>query len=574
LHNFSDEEITWLYHDIQEATGYSIRYYGVEGYDKQIFNIFGFLADKSLLLIAGQGGSNPEDDYVVIKYVTQSGQELTFEELESLSDAQIRNDPPISTKEIFKDPYFDTMFYRTYIGLSEGESGSKTEPQFQLPCFNMRHFYAEYISPPEYQYYEGKGAVVIAKYYAGAIVNGTIQFENNNIDSQVVVQRNITQYGTSIPVDHDRNNTINGSFSVIAPEGNITIQIRRYPELNNFAFAMKNISFNKNDNSELRPITDDEAMRISEEYTRFVNISIDPANIKGHVYDNLDNVSDYNASIDNGIPNLSVSLIGIKSFNPDNGEPEEYDFDMYAELNTNETGYYSTTGLLPGYYQLIITDNDDFIISNTIIPLYEGNNWHNISNPKPGSLGGTVYFDQNKNNQYDSGEEMENTEVELFYSTNIDIKSVDSQIVDSSGRFFFTSLVPGEYLLNATKTPGYEIETTVIVRENETTLINLSINYAKIKTNGKTIYDNDNVANISIEFVPNLSIMDNTALPLSVFSDKNGNYVANLNPGYYNVTVNQILNESGINVTYLFEDKLFIQIGEGTKIYDILMRKE
>ena len=81
----SDEEVTWLYHDIQEATGYSIRYYAVEGYDKQIFNIFGFLADKSLLLVAGQGGSNPEDDFVVIKYVTQSGRELTFED-DSITD--------------------------------------------------------------------------------------------------------------------------------------------------------------------------------------------------------------------------------------------------------------------------------------------------------------------------------------------------------------------------------------------------------------------------------------------------------------------------------------------------------
>ena len=40
-----DEGITMLYHDIQESTGYSIRYYGVEGYDVDIFNIFGFLAD-------------------------------------------------------------------------------------------------------------------------------------------------------------------------------------------------------------------------------------------------------------------------------------------------------------------------------------------------------------------------------------------------------------------------------------------------------------------------------------------------------------------------------------------------
>ena len=59
----TDEEITNLYHDIQEATGYSIRYYGVEGYDKQIFNIFAFLSDKSLILLGA-----PEDEFIKITY--------------------------------------------------------------------------------------------------------------------------------------------------------------------------------------------------------------------------------------------------------------------------------------------------------------------------------------------------------------------------------------------------------------------------------------------------------------------------------------------------------------------------
>jgi dolichyl-diphosphooligosaccharide--protein glycosyltransferase len=48
----TDEAITWLYHDTQQVTGYSIRYYGVEGYDEQIFNIFAFLGDKSNMLNA------------------------------------------------------------------------------------------------------------------------------------------------------------------------------------------------------------------------------------------------------------------------------------------------------------------------------------------------------------------------------------------------------------------------------------------------------------------------------------------------------------------------------------------
>jgi hypothetical protein len=45
-------------------------------------------------------------------------------------------------------------------------------------------------------------------------------------------------------------------------------------------------------------------------------------------------------------------------------------------------------------------------------------------------------------------------------------------------------------------------------------------------------------------------------------------------PGSYNVTVNQVVNESGTNVTYVYSGQLEIPIGEGTKTFDLLMAKE
>ena len=278
LSNVSDETVTMLYHDIQITTGKSIRYYGVEGYDKQIFNIFAFLSDKSLLLVSGGGLFNPEDEFVNVKYVTQSGQELSFEELNQLTDQQLQQDPPVDTRQFFKDAYYDTMFYRTYIGITSEQDGTISEPDYQLPCLNMKHFYAEYISPPEYMYYQGKGAVVIAKYYAGAFINGSVSFNGEPVDVQVVVQKNITQYGTEIPVDHDQNITTNGTFSVIAPAGNITLQIRRNVELGQNAFVLKNVTFNQFDKSEYAIISDNEAMRMTDNYSRYVDISIDPVN--------------------------------------------------------------------------------------------------------------------------------------------------------------------------------------------------------------------------------------------------------------------------------------------------------
>ena len=68
--------------------------------------------------------------------------------------------------------------------------------------------------------------------------------------------------------------------------------------------------------------------------------------------------------------------------------------------------------------------------------------------------------------------------------------------------------------------------------------------------------------------------MNNTAQSATAKSDETGLYSAALMPGSYNVTVNQVVNESGTNVTYTYSSQLEIQIGEGTKTFDILMAKE
>jgi dolichyl-diphosphooligosaccharide--protein glycosyltransferase len=149
-----DEGVTWLYHDVQEITGYSIRYYGVEGYDTQIFNIFAFLSDKSLVLHALRTGGgerlyNAEDDFVVVKYVGYQVNadgtpgpegEWTTEELNELTDTERRRIVITDTKTVDKPDYFNTMFYRTYVGDIPTEFENQI---FQLPCWGMRHFTAE-----------------------------------------------------------------------------------------------------------------------------------------------------------------------------------------------------------------------------------------------------------------------------------------------------------------------------------------------------------------------------------------------------------------------------------------------
>ncbi|UCF12328.1 MAG: glycosyltransferase family 39 protein [Thermoplasmatales archaeon] len=579
-----DDGITWLYHDIQEATGYSIRYYGVEGYDRDIFNIFAFLGDKSLVLHALRSGvgtqfPNPEDDFVQVKwagyYINPDGSqgqdgEWTAEELNEMSKEDRDRIAITDTPSVNKPDYFKTMFYRTYIGNIPEELQNQIS---QLPCWGMKHFSAEYIS--EYPYYgSGRSAVVIAKYYEGAKINGSLEFRGDPLQGQVIVQKDISIYGTSFPIDHDLTDTENGTFSLIAPAGNITLQIRRNTELGANAFVMKTITFNSTTDLDLAPITEDEAMRTEgTNYERVVNITIDPADIEGYVYQNNDNNDDYNTSSDEPLANAKISLIEMEEFDPETGQPSQ--FGSFNELTTDEMGYYNTSDLKPGIY-LIQAILDDFVIHENYLFIYSGNNSYNISKPKPASVKGTIYFDENENNEFNIGEEMNNVDVEILYpKVDGDKKHVDSITTDETGTYSFSSLIPGNYFINASKTNtttgylDYTIEEEVTLTENETTTFNVSIRYAPIVVSGYTEHEDQVIEDIFITFNPDESVANNTAQRVSATSEEDGQYIAELMPGYYNVSVD-VSAEQG---TFSFEDQLHLKLGEGKKSYDISLTK-
>ena len=580
-----DEEITWLYHDIQEITGYSIRYYGVEGYDVGIFNIFAFLADKSLILYALReaGGTefpNPEDDFIQIKYsgykVNPDGsrgneQEWTADELNAMSDADLRQIAITNTPSEQKEDYFKTMFYRTYIGnIPEG-----LEDQIaQLPCWDMRHFSAEFIS--QYPYYGvQRAAVIIAKYYEGAMLNGTVEFLNEPLnDFQIVVTKDIDLGAAPLPVDHDKAILENGSFDLIAPAGEISLQVRRNVELGASAFAVKTIIFNSTTDPKLFPITDEQAMRLGTNYKRTINITIDPATLEGYIYENIDNEEDYNESIDLPLSDVDITLIEISEFDPDSGQP--LDYGDFRQLTTDENGYYNTSNLRPGIY-LIQAAMDDFLIHEGYAFISSGNNTYNITKPELGNVQGTIYYDENSNDEFDTGEELDNVDVELLYTkADLTDKLVDSLTTDVTGEYSFSSLIPGDYVLNLTKmnkTTGFldfASNEQITIEENTTSFENISIDLAKITVSGSTKYKNASISNISISFGVDRSVQNNTAKLVSLSSDKNGTYSGDVTPGSYNVTVDETTDQG----VFSFEGKFTIGRGIGKKSYDISLIKE
>ncbi|HVQ01298.1 MAG TPA: hypothetical protein VMT57_07270, partial [Candidatus Thermoplasmatota archaeon] len=311
--SLTDEQITWLYHDIQKETGYSIRYYGVEGYDEQIFNIFAFLADSSNVLTAlrtpGKKFHNPEDDYIQIKYsgysVNTDGTHgangtWTADELNSMEPATRARIAVTGYDTVLKADYFKTMFYKAYIGYpaQQDAQGNYQTPQQQVPCYNLKHFAPAYVSP--YPYYSSqKSAVIISKYYEDAFFNGTIKIGGEPL--QYVYAVIVDQYGIS----HDANFTdVNGTFRLLVPGGNMTLICSYANEV-----LLKNIHFNSTTNPLYAPITDDEAMRMpGSNYTRQFNISVNFSTLQGYVYRDTNNNRTYEPGNDTPVPNITIKL--------------------------------------------------------------------------------------------------------------------------------------------------------------------------------------------------------------------------------------------------------------------------
>ncbi|MCJ7572442.1 MAG: carboxypeptidase regulatory-like domain-containing protein, partial [Candidatus Thermoplasmatota archaeon] len=602
----TEEQVTWLYHDLQEETGYSIRYYGVEGYDRQIFNIFAFLADKSLVLLG-----SPEDEFFDVLYIGYKVKptggidyEITnepFIDYLKLSDAEKRYIAVTGTSYTYKDAYFNTMFYRTYVGPYQIDSttGKKSMYDWQVPCLDMKHFYAEFISNmsnPFLQYPgTNKASVVIAKYYEGAIINGSVYFQGKPISTNVtvVVRKNLTYvpgkttYDT--PIDYDKHEIIAAkknthNFSLIAG-GGAYISVIRNPELRFYSqgilpFVMQRVMFDSKNDTDYAPISEADAMRkTGSNFERTINITIYPANVSGYVYDNLDGKSGYNTTTgDKPLDTSMLLFYEIDKFNESqiaNGRlvPEEVS-NTPNYVFTNESGYYNISGLLPGYYALNVYTGD-YMIYQEIIPFATGNNTLDIARPINSSVSGTVYYNNDDNSSYnpDVDETISDAKVELIYYSNLRQTYLSSKntTTNSNGYYSFTDIVPGDYYIQAVKGSEYQAAQQLTIKENTTQTFNISMDLAPVNVSGYAKYLTTPVENATVTFEKDGSISKNTAVTDNINTNKNGYYTINLQPGAYNITVTK---ENTALEYYLEGEKLTITKGQETASKDFTLIKK
>jgi hypothetical protein len=171
---------------------------------------------------------------------------------------------------------------------------------------------------------------------------------------------------------------------------------------------------------------------------------------------------------------------------------------------------------------------------------------------------------------------MKDVEIRLDYETRTgDIKNIDIIKTNETGKYLFSSLIPGLYIINAVKSLDYSAEKLITINENETLTQNISLDYTSISLNGFT-KDNDTsdiLSNITINFNPDLNVENNTAQLRQIKSDDKGFYSVEIKPGIYDIIVNQTIEENNITYRLIHQGKIEIEVGEGSKTLDIMITK-
>jgi hypothetical protein len=79
---------------------------------------------------------------------------------------------------------------------------------------------------------------------------------------------------------------------------------------------------------------------------------------------------------------------------------------------------------------------------------------------------------------------------------------------------------------------------------------------------------------MTIFFTKDLNIQNNTAITTSTKTNANGMYTIELTPGSYNVTVEELVNESGQNITYISTGRIAVSSGEAPRVFNMVLTRE
>jgi hypothetical protein len=249
-------------------------------------------------------------------------------------------------------------------------------------------------------------------------------------------------------------------------------------------------------------------------------------------------------------------------------------------MTTGANGTYSFSNLVPGGYSVNAsqrnssTGNSDYLTAQAVTLTANTTTTSNIAlTYAPVYVRGRTFSGTTNVSSISVS-----FAADLSVMNNTAGKNALTTTSDKNGSYV-TKLTPGSYNVSVSKKQGQTVvysfqgKLNLFVGEgNQTYLIRL-IKHS-VTVSGVTKYNNTYRADTKIDFLPDASVQNNTAIQNTIVSNATGVYTIELNPGTYTVSVNQTVGEAGHNVTYISRQLLVIVKDQPPKILDILLSRE
>lgn len=409
---------------------------------------------------------NPEDYVPVLVAVSgANGQYISQQQFENLAKNPVSPVQAQSEKLQFTQKFYDSMFYRAYVGTPvQGPFPTDGDQEIQAlnnphPAFGMSHFRLIYASPE----------LKILQYYPGATVTGTITQDGTPVAGVRVVvfddagkllvdsfpeqfRAQVTTEEFDVP--HATTETdAAGSFSLIAPfaieGGNVTIVASK----DGVELSREHLAITRED---------------AEKGASFpVTLTLQKGSVDGILFEDKDGNGVYNATNDTPQANEFVTIGGQTAM-------------------TGADGSFNISGVPVGL-QNVTTNSTKYVVSPTTnkVSVKPGAAVkHDIAlDLQPATVKGVLYADVNGNGAIDPNEPLGFQTVSFAPDANVTANGAkQNQAFTDSGGNFTATLAPGSYLVTATYAAPdgttYKLQSKLDVATGDTKTIDFAMTKA------------------------------------------------------------------------------------------------
>jgi hypothetical protein len=293
------------------------------------------------------------------------------------------------------------------------------------------------------------------------------------------------------------------------------------------------------------------------------------AEVKGVVY--IDSNSDKKYTSGEEASNMQIQLTYTKL----NGTQKSV-----ANTTSGTAGAYSFVSLTPGQYTLNATKQNNtnpehlvYLTEQTVTLTANKTSWINISlTYAPVLISG-----------YTTNKTIKISSIPVTFTPDKSVKNntaIQTTSTSDAQGLYVAKLKPGTYNVTVQKTDTgttvYTFTGKLIVSIGAgTASYNIDVTKTSVTVSGNSTYNGVGKENITILFSKDLQIANNTAITKNVKSDRNGSYKIELTPGSYNVSVLEVINESGHNVTYTgTAGKITLNRGDAPRVLNVLLTRE